>query len=477
MTQDVNITIQDGGLGILPPSSDDVQAVIGCSSSGTELEVLSTRSIDELVDTFGHGPLVEAAAFSIQQSGAPVLAVKVPNTTAGAASAVTKNGAGTSAVTLSGTPYDTYDAIVEVVTGGTIGSAGCVIKYSLDGGETYSANVALGTATTYAIPNTGITLNFAAGTLIAGNTYTFTTEEPLWAAADLQDAIDVFAAGVNEFSFMQIIGKAEAADAIAVDGKMTELATALRYSGALMHARDKESGDASNAAWRTAISTDFASFSSKRVSVSAGHYMITSPISGRRYRRPLSMAVAARLCARPIHIDPGWVRDGALGGVGYSTSDGKLYHDERVNPGLDTARFMTARTYIGRPGLFVTNPMMMAPPGSDFIWWQYRRVIDKACKITREVLLDYLGGAVRLNTSGFILERDALELESRLRSAFRDGIVAKGHASAVSAVVSRVDNIISTKTISVTIRVTPLGYVKAFEVDLGFTNPALSIAA
>lgn len=477
-TENVNITIEDGGLGIAPLTADEVSAVIGTSSAGTANRPLVTTKIADLISTFGYGPMVEAAALTIQQTGAPVIAVKTPGTTAGVASAVAASGGGTSVMTVTGAPFDDYDVIVTCVKAGTIGAAGASIKISMDGGETESAEIALGTANTYAIPNTGLTLNFAAGTLVADCTRRFTCAAPVWGASDVQDAIGALQEGTNEFSFAHLVGAVDASDAVTFDLEMTGLATEYRYAGLLTHARDFESADTDAAGWRAAIAADFSSFASTRVSVAAGYYQIASPISGRKYRRPLSFAAAARLVARPISEDLGKVRTGSLAAVSTSSTDGKVYHDERVNPGLDAARFLTARTIIGRPGLYVTNGNMMSAPGSDFTWWQYRRIIDKACKIVRGVLLDYLGSSVRLNPlTGYILEKDALDLESRVRIALRDGLVAPGDVSAVSFAVSRTDNISSTKTINTTTRIQPLGYLKIINVSLGFTNPALQAAA
>lgn len=478
MAQDVNMTIEDGGLGILAPSSDDVHAVIGISSTGSTTTVLSTRSISELVSTYGYGPAVQAAAYAMQLSGSPILFVRVPITTAGTCSAVTHTGAGTSVVTVSvATAYDTYDVILTFVDAGTIGVTGITFTYSLDGGVNESALIALGTANTYVIPNTGITVAFAAGTILAGQTEAFTSTEPLWAIADVQTAIGLLKAGTSTFRFIHLVGKMTGAQATTLQTEMDGCATQFRYTGLLGHARDYAAADVTAAAWRTSIIADFAAVSAKRVSVSAGHYMITSPIDGWAYRRPLSFAIAARLVSKPIHVDAGRVKDGALGGVTFDSTDGKVYHDERNNPGLDTARFVTARTLIGVQGLFCTNPNMMAPNGSDYIWWQYRSVVDKAATTARAVLLNFLSSEVRLNASGYILEKDAKDIESRLRSAFRDTLVSPGSVSSVSASVSRTDNIISTRTINVTIRIVPLGYLKTIEVSLGFTNPALQIAA
>jgi hypothetical protein len=42
-------------------------------------------------------------------------------------------------------------------------------------------------------------------------------------------------------------------------------------------------------------------------------------------------------------------------------------------------------------------------------------------------------------------------------------------------VVNRSANILSTSTLPVTVRITPLGYMKYISTNIGFTNPALSV--
>jgi hypothetical protein len=78
-------------------------------------------------------------------------------------------------MTLSGTPLDSYEIKMLVVLGGTIATGPITIKVSLDGGVTYGNSVSLGVATTYVIPGTGITINFAAGTLVTGDYITAST--------------------------------------------------------------------------------------------------------------------------------------------------------------------------------------------------------------------------------------------------------------------------------------------------------------
>jgi hypothetical protein len=118
----------------------------------------------------------KASAYPCAQTGAPVIGIRIPSVAVAATkSAVDKSGAGTSVVTVTGTPTDGFDVVFTVTTGGTIGTAGCFYTLSLDGGTTTGVATALGTATTLVLAGTGLTLNFAAGTLIATNTYSFYT--------------------------------------------------------------------------------------------------------------------------------------------------------------------------------------------------------------------------------------------------------------------------------------------------------------
>lgn len=48
------------------------------------------------------------------------------------------------------------------------------------------------------------------------------------------------------------------------------------------------------------------------------------------------------------------------------------------------------------------------------------------------------------------------------------------YISDVTVTVNRQANILSTRTIPVSIAIVPLGYVKAIEVEIGFRNPALA---
>ena len=69
----------------------------------------------------------------------------------------------------------------------------------------------------------------------------------------------------------------------------------------------------------------------------------------------------------------------------------------------------------------------------------------------------------------------AEEIEAGLNEACRAAL--KGMASDVTNVVSRDDNLLSTKTLTVDGSLVPKAYPKLITVNNGFTNPALSVQA
>src|SRR4029077_13492555 len=127
------------------------------------------------------GPLVEAAARAIDLYGQPVCVVRAGEGSPATYSAVDVTGVtGTSVVTVDASvlPYDSYQAVITVVTGGTIAAPGIQITYSLDDGNTTSQAQALGVDDFFLITDANIKLMFAAGTLVAGDVVVFPSFAP-----------------------------------------------------------------------------------------------------------------------------------------------------------------------------------------------------------------------------------------------------------------------------------------------------------
>lgn len=474
---DATLSVTDGALGITEPTSA-VSAVIGSCSSGTINTFYTFADTKTLRDTLVSGPAVEAAAHALAIGGGVVYVVRVDNTsTVGVAGAVTHTGTGVSVGTVTGAPYDNYRVIVEFLVGGTNPAANtATFRYSLDGGDNYSAEIALPVDGDYVLVGTGLTLHFTAASLVALDTYSFTNAAPGYNSTELTTAFAALCADPRTWKFVHIVGSASSAAnqatlVTAVATLLTSQEAVFRYTYAIMEMPDLGDGTTGDAASIAA----FSSVATTRVSVAAGYAEIVSVLTGRVEKRPAAWALAARRHKAPISEDSMRVRSGPLPGVT------RLWRDEQIHRGLDAVRFATLRTHIGKQGFWITNGKTMAAAGSDYQHLQHREIMDVTCTIARAEMLDILGESVRVNPlthptrPGAILEQEARVFENRIKRKLATTLLDEKHVSDISVQINRTDNIISTQTLRIKVRVLPKAYFRFITADMGFTNPRLEL--
>jgi hypothetical protein len=468
---DVSINVKDGGLGIVDASADRLHVKVGASSLGTVNSPMVVADLDTLTAAFGTGPVVEAAAVALSEAGAgQVMVVKAPSSGGGTVTAVAKTGTGLSVLTVSGTALDAYDVRVEVLQAAANPAAGtATFRYSLDGGRTYSAELAVPTSGSYAVPGTGLSLTFSAASLAVGDVHTFTSTQPSYTVTEMGAAVDAALGAVEEFSFIHIVGPpvdapATAALVAALDSKLSLAANNHRYVRGLVEAPDV--ADATLAAGMAATATT-------RIGLAGGYASVVSPLNQVAAKRPAAWVVAARAGAVLPYEDLARVRSGPLTGVV------SLFRDERKTPALDAARITSLRTFIRRPGFFITNARLLATPGSDFEFWQHGRLMDVASATVYAGLVEYLSDTIAVDrTTGKLLEVDARAMEAALESRVRARLVdGTRQVSAITVAVPRTQNVLSTKTLSASVRIVPLGYLKQLRADISYFNPAITTAA
>lgn len=469
----VTITVTDGALGLAGANPENLHAKLGLSSGGTANTVYSYGDISSAKAQLLAGPLLEDVGFHLATAGGPVLAVPVTPSNVGTVGAITRVGTSPSpGLGTTGTPRDKYDVIAEIVTGGAVATAS--FKISFDGGVTYSPTYATAASISTFVASTGLTLTFAAGTYVAGDTYTFSTVAPTYSSSDLNTAIDAVLADARSVAFIHVVGTVGGAtdsDKItafvalctAVATKMTTAEAAKRWIFAVMEAPEVAEG-----AW--AASATWAAFASTRISPALGRITIPSQVSGRQTSRSVAAAYASRLAKTPVQEHPGRTARGALSGIT------AISRDERATPNGDVARFATITTFEGISGYFIASGKMAAGAGSDFEDVQTRRVVDKACRLANVALFQFLNSDLRVNAAdGTLFEADARTIEDYVDGIVRSGLVSNNGASDLLIVVNRVSNVLSTKTIPVSVRVVPKGYANFITADVGLLNPALQV--
>lgn len=464
---DVSTTITDGALGLVGTNGNQTPAIIGTSSAGTPNVPVSVGDVQTLVSTFGSGELVEAAAHVLAAAGGPVVCMKTAASTAGVAGSVTKVGSGSSVMTVTGTPVDDYDVIVTTIQGGTNPAAGtATFKYSVDGGRTTSAEIALPTAGTYTLGATGVGLAFSAAALTAGTTYSFHASGPAFTNGDLATSMDALLASPLTWFMVYAAGiPADTSGTAAFFATLTTKLVAAETTGARFARAILQSADDTD----TNLTTMRAGLSGTKVALAAGFANITSQISGAQQKRGAAHSAIARLASIVPSEDIGRFQTGPVFAVQ------AIGRDEFKTPALDAQNFLTLRTHVGQSGFYFTRGKNMAPLASDFQLIQNARVVDIAATAGRAALLRYLNDSIRIDkTTGFILEKEALTIEAYVEQRQRDALTQPGDADNVAVTVSRTENILSTGKLPVRIRVVPHGYANFITQDVGLTNPALN---
>ena len=478
----VTINELDGALGILPATEGRLYAVAGVSSSGPVDTPAAYARVTSLVNDFGSGPAVEAAAHYIEKYGRPVVFCRAAASTPGdfpADDAVTQVGTGTSVATVDNVgsaPNDDLEFYLVVVNGGTIGTDGITFRWSVDGGRTLSPETSLGTASSFTFPGTGADLDFAAGTLVAGDTISFLGAAPKWSTTEIQSALNALFASGSSWEICHVVGDLLSTDVAVIDPIFSSNGANGKPRSWVGHVRMDAVGE-SAAAYAAALNTAMSSVETRHGMICAGAAKTASSVTGRQYRRPSSFVIAAREQSVAEHINTADVKLGGLPGVSLRDALGNpSEHDESLNPGLDDLRFAVLRTWEGIAGVYVNRPILFSPEGSDFELHAHRRVMNLAHIALRPFFIRRLNSPILVNrTTGFILEEEAKEIESGARSALRAVLLGTPKASAVEVTVSRTDDILSTKTLNAQARIVPLGYPEAIVLDLGFLNPALAV--
>jgi hypothetical protein len=486
MLPNTTITKQDGNTGVVKPSTTGVLAIIAPAEKGTANQAGTYARIADALAKFGLGPLCEDAAYFMPNAKKPVLLIRASASTAAAYGTLDDDGvAGTSVVTASATtPLDDYNLVFKVVHGGTIGVAGITYTYSLDGGKTTSPITALGTATAAAfnapVVNTasGVSLDFAAGTLIAGDTVTVSTTGARMTNSDLVTALEALRVSKLPWDMVLVTDCPASSTTIAtLEGWLTGLEARGVYKMGYLNTRFKGATE-SEATFATAMATlTGAATPAIRVDIGCDAGDVASQITGLVQPRPVALATATRALSFTIGTDPAFVKNNAIPGFSVVDDTGNpKWHDESLFPGLDDLRLTTLRTIDGEDGVFITNANLFSSGGSDYVWDQHARTMNAAATISYRLLTRELSRGVRKQAPEavtgkiYILEEDASAIEILVNAAL--GRELANEANDVALVLSRTDDLSSNGpgTLSGSLELEDFAYIKKFNIAAKFVR-------
>ena len=484
-TPNVILTELDGALGVLPPESGKPLVVFGPADAGPYDTPVAFGRESDVTATFGAGPAVEALCYWIANYQRPGVICRTHATTNGTYGTIVAGATGTSAVSLDSSthPNDDYEAEIVVANGGTVGTAGITVRWSLDGGRSGLADgdpvTSLGASNSFIFPSSGgVRVQFAAGTLVAGDTFSFRCNAPTFNGSDLTTAMEGLRVSAYNWDVAYAAGIVDATTFAAIESGFSTMRAVNKRRTWVGNTRIRNQTGETRAQYQTALQGIFGSLASVYGSLYAGDAKIYSGVTGRRYRRPAAFAAAAREAWLEVEQNAAMIDWGPLPGVQLAELNNPDCHDEFLYPGLDDLRFATLRTWASRSGAYVTDPRIFCSAGSDFQITPYRKVMNLFESTLIEYLEHRLQKPIRVDANtGYIFGPDASEIE---RGAYAqiDAVLGSGpKISGRGFRVSRTDNLLATRLMLCDVSVIPLAYPRQINLTTSFVNPARNLVA
>ncbi|MCG8553582.1 MAG: DUF2586 family protein, partial [Desulfobacterales bacterium] len=220
---DVIEYLVDGTSGLSPGDVSGSAIIAGVCSLGTVGKGYLLGKDSDLEGLLGVGPLVDRLRDLFAAGGQNPIVIAVPTAglSGGYISPPAHTGTGPDGA-VTGTPAVNGDVVVEISTGGALGTA--AYRLSTDGGETFADAVVTDSGGQISIGSTGATLTLAAGTHVAGDTYAFVVRTPIGpieltgTGPDITIAGTVTAAAQISFKIVSGGGRNKATYQLSVDG-------------------------------------------------------------------------------------------------------------------------------------------------------------------------------------------------------------------------------------------------------------------
>jgi len=170
----------------------------------------------------------------------------------------------------------------------------------------------------------------------------------------------------------------------------------------------------------------------------------------------------ARAVKYGAHVKLGNGENGALTATQIYIGNGEI--EKRTDMAtLHDAGFLTFHHRQGVSGYYFGRDNMCST--DDYKLLAHGRVVDKAQRVAAEAFLPFVEGEIRMEADGTINATDAKYIEDTLKTAELGALA--GQVSGVDVEVPLDQNVITTSTVNVNLKVLPLGYMTWINVSLG----------
>ena len=475
MLRDVKTTISDGLLGFATATGDGLSVKIGASPVVSDTPVIITGDMDaaKIRGRLGLSPLADAAMDAVQGGAARIFCLPAAAATAGTLGEVKRIGEGSGSLSVSGSPTNAFQVVVEITAQGGLNTA--AFKASVNGGHSFTDEITVPVTGSYTLEGTGLTVQFAEAddadqnpsSFLVGDTFRFSSTAPAMTNGDVLAAVEKLKEFAQEFEFIHIVGESTLPLWQAMSEAQKELMNVYHKPAfILLEAAFPQAGeDGSLHDWAFQMEADRKKIRNTDIQVCAAWGRLVR-LDGTAQTVNLAGLASGRYAKAPVQVSIGKTQPEA----GYGFPETQLLellpagYDSTIIELLDVAGYLTFREYDGLPDLYVYHAKMMCPDGSDYRYAEDVRVRNKIIRETRKKALLFKNDDIDLTDIQGELEARAKFIASPL-----DRMVDNKEISAYEIIVleGHEKTFLEDETMRVKIRYLSRGYIREVEIDLG----------
>lgn len=221
-------------------------------------------------------------------------------------------------------------------------------------------------------------------------------------------------------------------------------------------------------------SHDLRALAADRVSVVLGQSTGEAAQHARAANYAFAGYVAGRLSSIPVQRNIGRVKSGQLSkqDIGLSNGAALSTFDELKQGTLHDHGYILAWQHAGLAGYFFSDDPTCVAITSDFASIGRGRVMDKAARITRGVLLNELLDDVEMNADTGRLEVSVIKgIQGSVETNIAAQMTSTGEISGASVYIDPDQNVLSTDKIAVELKLVPKGIARNITALIEFQNP------
>ena len=464
MLRDVNVTVSEGGL-VAGGSGTGIHVKIGASPkvATTPVSIKGTYTAKRIQQELGSCPLADACMDSVENGSSLIYCIPVAPSVAGTVGEVTKTATdetGTGTITLAGKPTNAYELVVEMIAEGALNAAG--LRWSLNGGRTWSEELTVPLGGTLELAPTGLTATFVPGEAgyKVGDIFKADTTAPTLNNQDVLTAMAQLRTFTKSFEFIHVVGGSDKALWAAAATEAAALEQQYKKPLFLLFETSYPTGTAENYAAALLAPTGI---NSRYVQV-CSHFALYTRMNGSTQVVSTAGIVAGLYASARVQQSIGEVKRFVISPAKLQ----KLLPEgiEEYTVDLDDSGYLTLRQYDGLPGFYINNARMMVTPESDFRYAELVRVTNKCVREVRKALLPQLQTPVNLSKLDAELAAIAEFAKTPLDDMAQEGEISSGRI-----IIPEGQDILTTETLNLSIRFVPVGYVREINVDLAMENP------